>query len=94
MRPVEAARDHTAAFDEVWVAVRSANSPARREAVRRTEAVAGTGRLRAEEVVFDSSLGPVRLARFVRTDAPPQAAPNPATRSTPASVANTRIRRL
>jgi 4-amino-4-deoxy-L-arabinose transferase-like glycosyltransferase len=69
-----AARDHTAPFDEVWVAVRSANSPARREAVRRTEAVAGTGRLRAEEIVFDSSLGPVRLVRFVRTAAPPEAA--------------------
>jgi hypothetical protein len=69
-----AARGHTAAFDEVWVVVRSANSPARREVVRRAEAVAGTGRLRAEEAVFESTLGPVRLVRFVRTGAPPEAA--------------------
>lgn len=66
-----AAREATAAFDEVWVVVRSANSPARREVVRRAEAVAGEHRLRVEDRVFESTLGPVRLVRFVRIEPPP-----------------------
>lgn len=62
----------TAGFDEVWVVVRSANSDSRRAVADRTEAVAAAGRAALERTVWDSSLGPVRAARFART---PDAAP-------------------
>lgn len=63
-----AARAQSAPFDEVWVVIRSANSPARREVVRRAEAVAGEGRERAGATVLESTLGPVEVVRFVRVE--------------------------
>lgn len=65
-----AARAQSAPFDEVWVVIRSANSPARREVVRRAEAVAGEGRERAGATEFDSTIGPVMVVRFVRSGEP------------------------
>jgi uncharacterized membrane protein len=61
-----AARARTAAFDGVWVVVRSPNSDVRREVARRTEAVAAEGRFRESRTTFMSDLGPVRVTRFTR----------------------------
>jgi hypothetical protein len=64
-----AARERSAPFDEVWVVIRSANSPDRREVVRRAEKVASEGRERAGATVFDSTIGPVEAVRYVRVTA-------------------------
>jgi mannosyltransferase len=59
-------REHTRDFDQVWVVVRSPNSPVRKEVARRTEAVAAEGRVLVEREFMDSSGGPLRLAWFRR----------------------------
>jgi len=66
-----AARDRSAPFAEVWVVIRSASSPARREVARRAEQVAGDGRDFVERTAFESTIGPVEVVRFMRT-APPR----------------------
>jgi hypothetical protein len=62
-------RERTRGYDEVWVVIRSPNSPVRREVARRAEAVAAEGRVLVERKYWDSSGGPVRAARFRRTTA-------------------------
>jgi len=59
-------RERTRDFDEVWVVIRSPNSPVRREVARRAEAAAAEGRRLIERKFMDSSAGPLRLARFRR----------------------------
>jgi hypothetical protein len=61
-----AARRDAAPYDEVWVIVRSPNSAVRREVAARAERVAGEGRQLTERRQWDSFLGPLRVARFVR----------------------------
>ncbi len=61
-----AAREHTAPFDEVWVVVRSPNSAARREVAARAEHAASEGRMLVGREFWDSTGGPLRVARFRR----------------------------
>jgi hypothetical protein len=68
-------RRRTAGAEEVWVVVRSPNSPVRRELAHRALAVAGHGRVRAEYDSLGSVQGPLRLTRFVRVPAAAPARP-------------------
>ena len=61
-----AARANSSRFSDVWVIVRSPNSNVRREAARRTEAVAAEGRRLVERSVWDSMMGPLRVAHWRR----------------------------
>ena len=58
----ELARDYV----EVWVVIRSPNSPVRREVARRAESVAAEGRKLFLRQILDSSGGPLRLALYYR----------------------------
>ena len=74
-----AARADAAPYDEVWVVVRSPNSPVRREVVRRAEAAAAAGgRVRTEQRTWDSFGGPLRVGRWQRAAADTLRAPRPA----------------
>lgn len=59
-------RDSTATAPEVWVVVRSPNSPVRRRIADMATAAAADGRVFAESETLDSATGPIRLARYVR----------------------------
>lgn len=61
-----AAGGRTAEFDEVWVVVRSPNSPIRKEVAELAERVAGEGREEVERTTWDSVGGPLRVVRFRR----------------------------
>ena len=62
-----AARAHAAGWDEVWVIVRSPNSPVRRELARRAQEVAAAGRVQlGPEEVWRSTAGPLRVTRYAR----------------------------
>lgn len=63
------ARADAAAFDDVWVLVRSANSSVRREVARRAELVAADGRTELERLQWDSASGYVRAVRYRRVPA-------------------------
>ncbi len=63
------ARMHSRPYDEVWVIVRSANSDVRREAARRTIAVAAEGRRLVEARDWTSGMGTMRVERWVREGA-------------------------
>lgn len=65
------ARARTRPFDEVWVIVRSPNSPQRREVAERGQRVAGEGRLLVEQGTWASTGGPLFVTRYRRmTPAP------------------------
>jgi len=66
---VKIARQHVAGFDEVWVVVRSPNSPVRLELARRTEGVAAEGREVAGREIWNSTTGPLRVYRYRRAGA-------------------------
>lgn len=68
------ARADAAAYDEVWVMVRSANSEVRREVARRAEHVAAEGRMLSQRLRWDSATGYVRASRYVRRAAADSAA--------------------
>lgn len=61
-----AAHARAAGYDEVWVVVRSPNSPERRELARRAERAASAGRVLVARERWDSYGGPLRLVRFSR----------------------------
>lgn len=58
------AGERTAPYDEVWVVVRSPNSPVRHDVARRAEAVAATGRLALGHWVWNAVGGPLRVSRY------------------------------
>jgi hypothetical protein len=61
-----AAARRAAAYDEVWVVVRSPNSAVRRQLVVRANQAAAIGRVRAGRWRWDSTNGPVWATRYVR----------------------------
>lgn len=69
-----AARERTRDYAEVWVVIRSPNSPVRKEVARRAESVAAEGRVLVSRRFMDSSGGPLRLARFRRAGSDSSAA--------------------
>lgn len=63
-----AARAEVANDGDVWVIVRSAHTPGRRELADRTLAVAAEGRVLAEDRTWRSYNAPLHVTRFVRPD--------------------------
>ena len=61
-----ALRDSTARFEEVWVIVRSPNSPIRKELVRRTQLAVAEGRERIAADSLNSVQGKLRVSRYRR----------------------------
>jgi len=60
-------RERVAAYDQVWVVVRSPNSDVRKEAARRAElAAASDGRVLVDRSIWTSMTGPLRVARYQR----------------------------
>jgi len=61
-----ATRAHAAGYDEVWVVVRSPNSPVRLEVSRRTTRIANEGRTLVGQELWTSMSGPLRVAHYLR----------------------------
>jgi hypothetical protein len=64
------AAERSAPYEEVWVVVRSPNSPVRKQVVVRANRVAAIGRSRVGRWRWDSTGGPVWATRYVRETAP------------------------